>query len=160
MGSQGRLAKRPEGRRPKSQSGSHAKLVVEPPAPVAEEELGRYEALLNTLIEGISVFVYGAEGHVAFLLRLIPRDPTSGVVFVAVLLVLMFVTGVHLKDEKDKTFCIHCMMMIVPLGVGLVLVSLKHGGASGRLSEMQEERAQAIRPKPFHYPPDKGDAGQ
>src|SRR6266852_4837724 len=128
MGSQGPLANRPESRRPKSQSGIRARGGVRRPTLVAKKDLGRYEKLLNTVIEGISVFVFGAAGHIAYLLRQIPRDPTSGVVYVAVLLVIMFVTGVHSKDEKDKTFCIHCMMMIVPLGVGLVLISLKHGG--------------------------------
>ncbi len=153
MGTQGPLANRPESRRPKSKSGIHAKPAVRRPTLVAKRDLGRYEKLLNTTIEGISVFVFGAAGHIAYLLRLIPRDPTSGVVFVAVLLVIMFVTGIELNDERKQTFCIHSMMMIVPLGVGLVLISLKHGGANGRLSEMQEDRAQAIQAKPFHYPP-------
>ena len=153
MGSQGPLVNRPEGRRPKSQSGIRARGAVHRPTLVAKKDLGRYEKLLNTVIEGISVFVFGAEGHVAYLLRQVPRDPTSGVVFVAILLVIMFITGVHLTDEKDKHFCLQCMLIVVLLGVGLVLISLKHGGGNGRLSEMHEDRAHAIHPKPFHYPP-------
>jgi hypothetical protein len=153
MGSQGPLANRPESRKPKSQSGIRARGGVHRPTLVTKKDLSRYEKLLNTVIEGISVFVYGAEGHVAYLLRQIPRDPTSGVVFVAILLVIMFVTGVRLTDEKDKHFCLQCMLIVVTLGVGLVLISLKHGGDNGRLSEMQEDRAQAIQAKPFHYPP-------
>ena len=125
----------------------------QPSTLVAKKDLGRYEKLLNTVIEGISVFVFGAEGHVAYLLRQVPRDPTSGVVFVAILLVIMFITGVHLTDEKDKHFCLQCMLIVVTLGVGLVLISLRHGGGNGRLSEMQEDRAHAIHPKPIHYPP-------
>src|ERR1700746_993617 len=98
MGSQGPLSDRPESRRAKSQSGARARGAVRRPTLVAKRDLGLYEKLLNTLLEGAAVFVYGAEGHVAYLLRLIPRDPTSGVVFVAILLVLMFVTGVRLTD--------------------------------------------------------------
>jgi len=45
------------------------------------------------------------------------------------------------------------MLIVVTLGVGLVLISLRHGGGKRRLSEMQEDRAHAIQPKPFHYPP-------
>jgi hypothetical protein len=155
MGSQGSLAKDPRRGRPRPARPAAGPQPLRA-KPDSDEDTERpsaapkYTSLLETVIEGAAVFVYGVEGHVASLLRLVPKSPISGIIFIAILLVLMFIHG-H-GEPKDQDFCLKCMGMVTVLGVCLMPVCLRYVGSSGRLSEMQEERAQAIQPKPLHYP--------
>ena len=90
---------------------------------------------------------FGVVGHL--LTRSIPETPTKGLPFVAVLAILTLILGN--REEKAQPLCFGCLGLLAVVAVCLLIIAVKNPGMDVRLSEMQNERASAIKVKPLQY---------
>jgi hypothetical protein len=101
-------------------------------------------------IEVASMIIDGSFGVVGHLMtRAIPETPTKGLPFVAVLAILTLIIGN--REAHAEPLCFGCLGLLGVVAVCLVIIAVKNPGTDARLSQMQDERASAIKVKPLQY---------
>jgi hypothetical protein len=112
------------------------------------------ESWVGAVENGIEVVSMVYDGSLAVIghlvTRAIPENPRKGLPFVAVLGILTFILG-NKPEAKHDQLCFGCLGLLALIAVCLVVVAIKNPGTDMRLSEMQDERAAAIKVKPLQY---------
>jgi hypothetical protein len=103
---------------------------------------------VQLVLDGISLFSHGIHGVLAHLMALIPDNLIKGIVFVAVLVVLVYEEAVRHPGSHELCFGAFCALAVIALG--LVAALFRNSGTDNRLRDMQDERLKAIDVKPLY----------
>lgn len=132
-------------------SGPHRVSRKTSPKSKSESKVEAWATLVESAIEALALVIEpGVAAVVHLVTRVIPESPTKGLPFVAVLAVLTFILG-NKPDAKHDQLCFGCLGLLGVVAVCLVIIAVKNPGTDVRLSEMQAERASAIKVKPLQY---------